>query len=387
MKLTKNQEAFVTVASQKYGNTITRQQILDIMETEGFKKPVWLTRGDKYRIGRGLYQLPIAGTAPIAVAEPEAQVALQPAPVGVDMNVMTESFTENLVPEKDPLFVPFGNFSKIKKIIGSKMFYPVYVTGLSGNGKTFGIEQACAQSNREVIRINFTVETDEDDLIGGFRLINGDTKFFKGPIIKAMEKGAVALLDELDLANPAKVMCLQSILEGKGYFIKKTGEYVKPAPGFTIIATANTKGKGSDDGRFIGTNVMNEAFLERFPITVEQEYPPVAVEKKMLGLVFDSLGIDVMDDFEEKLVDWADIIRKTFYDGGVDEVISTRRLVHIAKAYSIFGDRMTAIEMCINRFDDDTKQSFRDLYTKVDAEADKDEEAESTLPADDQVPF
>lgn len=387
MKLTKNQEAFVTVASQKYGNTITRQQILDIMETEGFKKPVWLTRGDKYRIGRGLYQLPIAGAAPIAVAEPEAQVALQPAPVGVDMNVMTESFTENLVPEKDPLFVPFGNFSKIKKIIGSKMFYPVYVTGLSGNGKTFGIEQACAQSNREVIRINFTVETDEDDLIGGFRLINGDTKFFKGPIIKAMEKGAVALLDELDLANPAKVMCLQSILEGKGYFIKKTGEYVKPAPGFTIIATANTKGKGSDDGRFIGTNVMNEAFLERFPITVEQEYPPVAVEKKMLGLVFDSLGIDVMDDFEEKLVDWADIIRKTFYDGGVDEVISTRRLVHIAKAYSIFGDRMTAIEMCINRFDDDTKQSFRDLYTKVDAEAEKDEEAESTLPADDQVPF
>ena len=387
MKLTKNQEAFVTVASQKYGNTITRQQILDIMETEGFKKPVWLTRGDKYRIGRGLYQLPIAGAAPIAVAEPEAQVALQPAPVGVDMNVMTESFTENLVPEKDPLFVPFGNFSKIKKIIGSKMFYPVYVTGLSGNGKTFGIEQACAQSKREVIRINFTVETDEDDLIGGFRLINGDTKFFKGPIIKAMEKGAVALLDELDLANPAKVMCLQSILEGKGYFIKKTGEYVKPAPGFTIIATANTKGKGSDDGRFIGTNVMNEAFLERFPITVEQEYPPVAVEKKMLGLVFDDLGIDVMDDFEEKLVDWADIIRKTFYDGGVDEVISTRRLVHIAKAYSIFGDRMTAIEMCINRFDDDTKQSFRDLYTKVDAEAEKDEEAESTLPADDQVPF
>jgi hypothetical protein len=387
MKLTKNQEAFVTVASQKYGNTITRQQILDIMETEGFKKPVWLTRGDKYRIGRGLYQLPIAGAAPIAVAEPEAQVALQPAPVGVDMNVMTESFTENLVPEKDPLFVPFGNFNKIKKIIGSKMFYPVYVTGLSGNGKTFGIEQACAQSKREVIRINFTVETDEDDLIGGFRLINGDTKFFKGPIIKAMEKGAVALLDELDLANPAKVMCLQSILEGKGYFIKKTGEYVKPAPGFTVIATANTKGKGSEDGRFIGTNVMNEAFLERFPITVEQEYPPVAVEKKMLGLVFDSLGIDVMDDFEEKLVDWADIIRKTFYDGGVDEVISTRRLVHIAKAYSIFGDRMTAIEMCINRFDDDTKQSFRDLYTKVDAEADKDEEAESTLPADDQVPF
>jgi len=384
MKLTKNQEAFVTAASQKYGNTITRQQILELMETEGFKKPVWLVRGNKYRIDRGMYRLPVAGAEPVPTPKPETQVALQPAALVKDMNVTTESFTENLVPEKDPLFVPFGNFTKIKQIVASKMFYPVYVTGLSGNGKTFGIEQACAQTNREVIRINFTVETDEDDLIGGFRLIDGDTKFFKGPIIKAMEKGAVALLDELDLANPAKVMCLQSILEGKGYFIKKTGEYVKPAPGFTVIATANTKGKGSDDGRFIGTNVMNEAFLERFPITVEQEYPPVATEKKILGKVFDDLGINDAE-FVEKLVDWADIIRKTFYDGGVDEIVSTRRLVHIAKAYSIFSDKMTAIEMCINRFDEDTKQSFKDLYTKVDSGVE--EQTETSEEVTDNVPF
>jgi len=388
MKLTKNQEAFVTAASQKYGNTITRQQILELMETEGFKKPVWLVRGNKYRIDRGMYRLPVAGAEPVPTPKPETQVALQPAALVKDMNVTTESFTENLVPEKDPLFVPFGNFTKIKQIVASKMFYPVYVTGLSGNGKTFGIEQACAQTNREVIRINFTVETDEDDLIGGFRLIDGDTKFFKGPIIKAMEKGAVALLDELDLANPAKVMCLQSILEGKGYFIKKTGEYVKPAPGFTVIATANTKGKGSDDGRFIGTNVMNEAFLERFPITVEQEYPPVATEKKILGKVFDDLGVNDAE-FVEKLVDWADIIRKTFYDGGVDEIVSTRRLVHIAKAYSIFSDKMTAIEMCINRFDEDTKQSFKDLYTKVDSgvEEQTETETETSEEVTDNVPF
>ncbi len=380
-KLNKNQKAFVEAASKEYGATLTRAQALEISKANGMKRPIWLLNDAQYRVGRGVYQLPgVAKNAP--TTEPEAQAALIPNTLVTNMNVETESFTENLVPEQDPLFVPFGNFTKIKKIIKSKMFYPVYVTGLSGNGKTFGIEQACAQTNREVIRINFTVETDEDDLIGGFRLVNGETKFFKGPIIKAMERGAVALLDELDLANPAKVMCLQSILEGKGYFIKKTGEYVKPAPGFTVIATANTKGKGSDDGRFIGTNVMNEAFLERFPITVEQEYPPVAVEKKMLGLVFDDLGIDVMDNFEELLVDWADIIRKTYYDGGVDEIISTRRLVHIAKAYSIFGDRMTAIEMCINRFDEDTKQSFRDLYTKVDVDAEiaKDE-------AEENVPF
>ena len=253
------------------------------------------------------------------------------------------------------------------------MFYPTFITGMSGNGKTFSVEQACAQLKREVIRINFTIETDEDDLIGGFRLVEGETRFFKGPVIKAMEMGAVLLLDEIDLGNPAKIMCLQSILEGKGYFIKKTGEYIKPVAGFTVVATANTKGKGSDDGRFIGTNVLNEAFLERFPVTCEQEYPTVAIEKRILNAVFEDLGTKDQD-FSEKLVDWADIIRKTFYDGGIDEVISTRRLVHIAKAYKIFDDRMRAIDMCINRFDEDTKTSFRDLYTKLDADVEVAEE-------------
>jgi hypothetical protein len=312
------------------------------------------------RVKRGFYQLE-------STQEDTAIAALQPNTLVKELNVETTGFTENLVPAVDPLFVPFGNFKTVKQIITSKMFYPVFITGLSGNGKTFSVEQACAQTKRETIRVNFTIETDEDDLIGGFRLVGGETKFFKGPVIKAMERGAVLLLDEIDLANPAKIMCLQSILEGKGYFIKKTGEFVTPKNGFTVIATGNTKGKGSEDGRFIGTNVMNEAFLERFPITCEQDYPSVNIEKKILAGVFADLGV-TDGEFAEKLVDWADIIRKTFYDGGVDEIISTRRLVHIAKAYSIFGNRMVAIDMCINRFDEDTKQSFRDLYSKIDAD-------------------
>ena len=264
------------------------------------------------------------------------------------------------IPEKDPTYVPFGNFNTLKKIVGSKQFYPVFITGLSGNGKTLGVEQACANLNRELIRVNITIETDEDDLIGGFRLVNGDTVFHNGPVVEALERGAVLLLDEIDLASN-KILCLQSVLEGKGVFLKKTGRYVKPAAGFTVIATANTKGKGSDDGRFVGTNVLNEAFLERFPITFEQDYPSPVIEQKILK----NVGCELT--FAENLVKWAGVIRKTFFDGGVDEVITTRRLVHIAQAYSIFGDRLQAITNCVNRFDDDTKQSFLDLYTKVDA--------------------
>ena len=322
------------------------------------------------RVDRGLYNLPdiAPNTVPAAApaSAPAPAPALQPNALVADLNVVSTGFTQNLVPAKDPLFVPFGNFSTLKNVIKSNMFYPVFITGMSGNGKTFSVDQACAQLKRESIRVNFTIETDEDDLIGGFRLVNGETRFFKGPVIKAMERGAVLLLDEIDLGNPAKIMCLQSILEGKGYFIKKTGEFVTPAAGFTVVATGNTKGKGSDDGRFIGTNVLNEAFLERFPVTFEQEYPTVAVEKKILGAVFVDLAIQD-DEFVSKLVDWADIIRKTFYDGGIDEIISTRRLVHIAKAFKIFDDRIKSIDMCINRFDEDTKASFRDLYAKLDA--------------------
>lgn len=341
------------------------------------------------RVGRGMYNLPdiAPNTVPAGApaSAPAPAPALQPNALVADLNVVSTGFTQNLVPVKDPLFVPFGNFSTLKNVIKSNMFYPVFITGMSGNGKTFSVDQACAQLKRESIRVNFTVETDEDDLIGGFRLVNGETRFFKGPVIKAMERGAVLLLDEIDLGNPAKIMCLQSILEGKGYFIKKTGEFVSPAAGFTVVATGNTKGKGSDDGRFIGTNVLNEAFLERFPVTFEQEYPAVSIEKKILAAVFEDLDIKD-DEFVEKLVDWADIIRKTFYDGGIDEIISTRRLVHIAKAFKIFGDRIKSIDMCINRFDEDTKASFRDLYTKLDADVDLDTRPEE-LNSYPEAPF
>ena len=273
---------------------------------------------------------------------------------------------QNLVPEIDSNFVKFGNFSDVKKIIQSKLFYPCFITGLSGNGKTFGVEQACAQLKREVVRVNITIETDEDDLIGGFRLVNGQTVWHNGPVIEALERGAVLLLDEIDLASN-KILCLQSILEGSGVFLKKIGKFVRPRPGFNIIATANTKGKGSDDGRFIGTNVLNEAFLERFALTFEQEYPTVTVETKILKKVAASLGV-LDEKFCENLSNWSDIIRRTFRDGGIDEVISTRRLVHIIRAFAIWNDRLKAIKVCVNRFDDETKQSFIELYDKIDAD-------------------
>ena len=273
---------------------------------------------------------------------------------------------QNLIPQKDDTFVKFGNFSDVKKIIESRLFYPTFVTGLSGNGKTFSVEQACAQLKRELIRVNITIETDEDDLIGGFRLVNGETVWHNGPVIEALQRGAILLLDEIDLASN-KILCLQSILEGNGVFLKKIGKFVQPTAGFNVIATANTKGKGSDDGRFIGTNVLNEAFLERFPVTFEQEYPTPVQETKIVSNVAMSLGVDDAD-FCKRLVDWADIIRKTFYDGGIEEIISTRRLVHIIRAYSIFGDKGKSIGVCVNRFDDETKQSFLELYDKVDAD-------------------
>ena len=277
---------------------------------------------------------------------------------------------QNLVPTVDPNFVKFGNFPDVKKIIQSKEFYPCFITGLSGNGKTLGVEQACAQLKREVVRVNITIETDEDDLIGGFRLVNGSTVWHNGPVIEALERGAILLLDEIDLASN-KILCLQSILEGNGVFLKKIGRFVKPARGFNVFATANTKGKGSDDGRFIGTNVLNEAFLERFPVTFEQEYPSPKTEIKMLTNYCTELNC-CDDEFTKNLVAWADMIRKTFKDGGVDEIISTRRLVHIIRAFGIWKNRLKAIKVCLNRFDDETKASFLELYDKIDAEVDLD---------------
>ena len=299
----------------------------------------------EFKVKRGVWDLTVAE----AKQQLEKTVSL----------VATE--VKSLVPEKDDHFVPFGNFPDLKKVLTSKIFYPIFITGLSGNGKTFGVEQACAQTKRDLIRVNITVETDEDDLIGGFRLVDGNTVWHNGPVVEALERGSVLLLDELDLASN-KILCLQSILEGNGVFLKKVGRYVRPAEGFTVIATANTKGKGSEDGRFIGTNVLNEAFLERFPVTFEQSYPNPKTEEKILNLLCEDTG------FCKKLVDWGDIIRKTFYDGGVEEVISTRRLVHIVKAYAIWKNKEKAIEVCVNRFDDETKQAFLDLYDKVDAD-------------------
>jgi|TARA_B100000902_G_scaffold21741_1_gene26145 hypothetical protein len=285
---------------------------------------------------------------------------------------VTPFVEENLVPTINDTFVKFGSFTDLRSIIKSKLFYPTFITGLSGNGKTFSVEQACAQLNRELVRVNITIETDEDDLIGGFRLVNGETVWHNGPVIEALERGAILLLDEIDLASN-KILCLQSILEGTGVFLKKIGRFVRPSAGFNVIATANTKGKGSDDGRFIGTNVLNEAFLERFPVTFEQEYPAPKTEQKILANASAEIGIKDAD-FCKRLVDWADIIRKTFYDGGVEEIISTRRLVHIIRAYGIFKNKAKAIEVCVNRFDDETKQSFMELYDKVDADVDFNQE-------------
>ena len=309
---------------------------------------------DQFKVGRGKWNLEVT---PQKVEEIERTYEAPAAMPAVE---------QNLIPAKDDTFVKFGNYGDIKKIIQSRLFYPTFITGLSGNGKTFSVEQACAQLGRELIRVNLTIETDEDDLIGGFRLVNGETAWHNGPVIEALQRGAILLLDEIDLASN-KILCLQSILEGKGVFLKKIGKYIKPADGFNVIATANTKGKGSDDGRFIGTNVLNEAFLERFPVTFEQSYPSPAIEQRILeGLSLD-LGIEDRN-FCKRLCDWGDIIRKTFYDGGIEEIISTRRLVHIIRAYSIFNDKAKAIQVCVNRFDDETKQAFLELYDKVDAD-------------------
>ena len=362
------QTAQVEALYKKYGRTeISRSEINDFVKSGEISNPSWL-KNKNYLVSRGVYSLPIAGNdfsptltdVPLVPEEPKEPVVAKAA-------FVVSSLIGNIVPDKDPVFVPWGYFKDIKKIVSSKAFYPIFVTGLSGNGKTMNVSQACAAANRECIRVNITIETDEDDLLGGYRLQDGQTVWQDGPVIEAMKRGALLLLDEIDLASN-KIMCLQPILEGNGVFLKKINQFVKPAKGFNVIATANTKGQGSDDGKFIGTNILNEAFLERFPITIEQAYPTNKIEEKILLNVMSDkkLTSTVDSDFASSLVTWADIIRKTYYEGGVDELISTRRLVHIVEAFSIFKNKMKAIEMCTNRFDLDTKTSFLDLYTKID---------------------
>ena len=282
----------------------------------------------------------------------------------VPTNVQSVMNDEIFIPSVDKYFVQWGHFSDVKAIIASNSFYPTYVTGLSGNGKTMMIEQACAKANKHYIRVQITPETDEDDLIGGFRLVNGETVFAEGPVIKAMKQGALLLIDELDRGSN-KIMCLQGVLEGKPVLIKKTGEIVTPAEGFNVMATANTKGKGSEDGRFIAANIIDEAFLEMFTITMEQPYPSTGTEKRIIVKHMEKFNKKDAE-FAELLTVWSETIRKTFEDGGVDDLVSTRRLCHIVQTYSIFGDRNKAIELCVNRFDQDTKEAFIDLYQKVD---------------------
>lgn len=369
MKLTAKQQMFVDAAAKKYGEgaMINKSQIVETCEELNIPLAGWVFR--KCRVGYNQFRLPTENEP--SIGSPVVQTI--PAPTiqqeATQVNLIANAFeAQNLVPSKFEGFVPWGHFNTIKQIVKSGMFYPVFTTGLSGNGKTLMVEQIHAELKKELIRVNITIETDEDDLLGGFRLVNGETKFVPGPVIDAMERGCTLLLDECDLGSN-KLMCLQPVLEGKGVYLKKVNKWVTPKQGFNVMATANTKGKGSEDGRFIGTNVLNEAFLERFAITIEQPYPAKSTEKKIVVGSMQKYG-NVDEKFADNLVTWAEVIRKTFYEGGVDEIISTRRLDHVVKAFSIFKDKMKAIELCVARFDDDTKASFMNLYTKIDAGVD-----------------
>ena len=359
MYLSPRKKLFVDTAAEMFGDgaVITKAQKAAAAEKAGVPFPTWF--GKDFTVGYNAYKLPSEGGPVVAPA-----VVTEDASAVVNL-VATNMNDQNLVPASFEGFVPWGNFKLIEKVVKSGMFYPMFITGLSGNGKTLMVEQVCAKLNKELIRVNITIETDEDDLLGGFRLVNGETKFMPGPVIEAMERGCTLLLDECDLGSN-KLLCLQPVLEGKGVYLKKINKWVTPKDGFNVIATANTKGKGSDDGRFIGTNILNEAFLERFAVTMEQPYASATTEKKIvLGSMKKYGAVD--EEFAMNLVTWAEVIRKTFFDGGVDEVISTRRLDHIVKAFAIFGDKMQSIELCVARFDEDTKASFLDLYTKIDA--------------------
>ncbi len=386
--LNHNHMTFVKCAYTHFDKSeLTKQELTQVANIYDVKPAGWIQRPEFRTLG-GLYQLPIDGKLPeslkakygvsgtdgdfcietfnniVPMRKGQSTITSQdPAPPKMPEVVEMPKEDVSLVPDKKDNYVPFGNSKDINSIIKSGIFYPVFVTGLSGNGKTFMVDQACARSNRELVRANITIETDEDDLLGGFRLVNGNTVWHNGPVVDAMERGAVLLLDEIDLASN-KIMCLQPVLEGSGVYLKKVNRWVKPKDGFNVIATANTKGKGSEQGQFIGTNILNEAFLERFAITLEQNYPTPSVEKKILRNELE--GTEYDEKFLDRLVNWADIVRKTYDDGGLDEVITTRRLVHIVNAFKIFSKEDKAINVCISRFDEDTKAALSDLYSKLD---------------------
>lgn len=360
------QKEFLEELNVAYGKDIlTNKEILSFVQKKKLAYPNFLFNDQTRKVAWGKYSIAMAPLTAIATPAKNAiQMTKTPTVVPFVPKNMQADLSAT-VPDKDPTYVPFGNYSDIEKIISSKIFFPVYVTGLSGNGKTMSIAQACAKLKRELVRINVTEETDELDLLGGTELVDGSTVNREGAVLLAMRRGAVLLIDEGDLNN-GKILCLMPILEGKAYLNKKTGEVIHPAPGFNVFITGNTKGKGSEDGRFVGTKVMNEAFLERFAITMEQEYPTPAIEKKIVLKNMELVGTSD-DDFATKLCTWSEIIRKSFFEGAVDEIITTRRLVHIVKTQAIFKDRLKSINLALNRFDTETKNSFLDLYTKVDA--------------------
>lgn len=387
------QDQFVADLSREHGMLVARKTVEQFAVDKGRPYPRFIIDNPNARSGRGTYNLRVFqdfGVKPEQLVEPDLAPAMAPAavvPIERLRQKKMEQTVDNLVPHRDELFVPFGFFKDLKKVISSKIFYPTFITGLSGNGKTTMVEQVCADLGRECVRVNISIETDEDDLIGGNTLVDGNIVYREGPVLMAMKRGAVLLIDECDRGSN-KLLCMQGIMEGKPYLNKKTGEVVYPAHGFNIIATANTKGRGTEDGRFSGAQMIDDAFLERFAITVEQEFPDAKIEKKIVFNKMKELGC-MEEGFGENLVTWAEIIRKTYEAGGVSELISTRRLIHIVKAFSMFRDRNKAIELCINRFDADTKASFKDLYSKVDAPKVNPDPAPApiSINPDEEVPF
>lgn len=392
MSISIDKQTIINQFRSVFGPTIERKTLIDYIQTNGMKMPNWLINGKEHRLSRGIINLTLTDTAQASVAvTPTVQVeapAMQAQVVQLRQKKMVTE-VENLIPERDSNYVPFGFFRDMESIIKSKVFYPIFITGLSGNGKTTMVEQVCAKLKRECVRVNVSIETDEDDLVGGATLIDGNVTFREGPVLTAMRRGAVLLIDEIDRGSN-KLMCIQAVLEGKPYFNKKNGDVVYPSPGFTVVATANTKGQGSDSGKFIAAQILDEAFLERFPITVEQEYPTPTIERRILTNYMTSLGKNETD-FVEKLVAWSEVIRKSYIENAVDEMISTRRLVHIVKAFTMFNDRQKAIELCVNRFDADTKSAFLDLYKKMEEPVPAPVKSESWNPVspgqDEEIPF
>lgn len=379
-------EKFLEIIAAIGKPVMSLQEIKNVCAENSIKEPQWFLKDPANRAGRGMYNIPsiVAQVLPMKKIDTDSKPAVVAHKIS---NVVTDLETEDLVPKKYKNYVPFGNFNDLVAIFESNQFFPIFITGQSGNGKTMSVEQACAKANRKFVCISMTPDTDEGDLLGNYVLINGQMEWRDGPVTVAARQGAVLCVDEIDY-GAQNLSCLQRVLEGKPFLLKKKNELVTPAEGFTIVATANTKGKGSEDGRYMFTNVLNEAFLERFLNTYEQEYPPVAVEKKIVRKEMEAFGRKD-DAFADLLVAWADIVRKTFAEGGVDEIISTRRLVHICKTFGVHGDRMKAIGLCLNRFDADTKMSFLDLYTKLDAEVNKkDEVVAPTSPSEmEEIPF